>query len=276
MAGTTSPFLDSLLVGIQYFYPATVLIYYLASSLCSVCTLQKSSPKDGHVRRKFILRLLLLSVCTYFAQVVIVGVHSAIVGEWLGQQDAIICLLSCMLIFGVQLVYLSDSPKPVWYPYVGSIFLALMFDPLLEVLSVLQNPGALHTYLVYIDIVMTAIRYLALVTAAILYLAAPKALAKEIHDSEREALLGGVRSGNQVSESSENTQNSSYGTNNSSEDTTDTSDASADDAESPWERRERECKARLEKHLQEDGNWFAYAKRFLVCFTPPLLFHWCP
>ena len=268
MAAAAPSFASSLLSSLQYAYPALVLVYYIATCSFALCTLQVTSPRDSRVRRRPITCLLLVAVCTYVAQVATVALHSVIVGKWMGEQDALICLLSCILIYGVELVNLSDTEKPLWHPYIGSVVIALVLEPVLETLSVLRNFLRFSTCPTQVvDAILVTGRYMALASIVILYLVSRWMTAEDGDDSERQALIpkDDARIGNPGA--SENTQNRGYGSSDQSDDSTDASNPPVNDSESPWERRERESRAKMEKSLREKGNWFTMRRDSWYCLS---------
>jgi hypothetical protein len=211
---------------------------------------------------------MLLSILTYLAQAVVIFVSSAIANKWLGQQDTIIGLLSCILVFGVELAALSDSPEPVWHPYVGSYVIALVFEPVIAVVSFLFREKSPCTPVEVVDTLAIAIRYFCQVLIVSSYFYRRKDEVQDSgSDSERQSLLqkssdshGGVVD---ASDDADDTYGSTTYTSSN------TMVSPADNPESPWERRERQANEQMEKRLKENGNWFTYAKSFLVSNANP-------
>lgn len=78
-------------------------------------------------------------------------------------------------------------------------------------------------------------------------------------DAERQSLLGKKLAGKQTSEDSSKSYGGTTKTNNQESDTT--SDAGSEDM---WLAHQREAADKIQKRLQQDGNWFTYAKGFAV------------
>jgi hypothetical protein len=260
------------LASLHYAYPTTVFTYYMVSSTIAICTLQTSSSEEAHPRRRIIKWLLLFCVLTYLAQLLAMLAEAITQQTFALEQDVIISLLSCILVFGLEFAGLSDSPKVVWHPIIGSIGLALVFEPIIECLSMLSRPSGSLVTAEFLDIGIVAVRYFAFALATVFYFEGGWNAKKEKGtDSERQGLLGAdgqSGDGNGLKADQANDQQNGYGTNANS--TTESSGdgnqtATTERPESPWERRQREAREQMEKRLKEKGNWFTYAKSFLVC-----------
>jgi len=265
----------SALASLHYGYPIAVFVYYLASSAVAVCTLQTKSSDEGHKRQHIIKWLFLFGVLAFFAQLVALILQGVTQGRFPLEQDLTIGLLSCILVFGVEFAGISDSPNPVWYPFVGSLAMALVFEPIIAVLSLTSLPSESLGFVEFFVMSTIATRYLAFVLAFALYFEGGWSARREKGaDSERQSLLKPTESGtldghkDSGDEVEVGEQQTGYGT------TTEASEEESNDAnispstervESPWERREREAREQMEKRLKEKGNWFTYARSFMVC-----------
>jgi len=261
LAARLSP-LEALLVSLHYAYPTAVFLCFLVASSVSICTLQTATDKKPHPRRGLIQSLMLLAVLSFLVQFVAIVAPSLVARTWLGQQDAIISALSCILVFGIQLAILSDDEKPVWYPFIGPYLLAVAFEPALQIsLGIARNSRGWNCF-DFIEIAIVAARYIAVVGIIASYFAwGDRHKPESAGDAERQPLLknGGPTTS---SEDSESANGSGYGS--ASGESTNTGQAGGDSAESPWEKRQREAREQMEKRLKEHGNWFTYAKSFAV------------
>lgn len=79
-------------------------------------------------------------------------------------------------------------------------------------------------------------------------------------DAERQSLLGKSLAGKQSSEDSSKSYGGTKDTKTQNPDTTDTASSTA--SEDSWITRQREKEERVQKRLQQDGDWFTYAKGF--------------
>ncbi|OIW35415.1 hypothetical protein CONLIGDRAFT_566533 [Coniochaeta ligniaria NRRL 30616] len=258
--------LTSILFGLHYVYPAITFLYYLVTSSVAVCTLQTRSPGNKHIRLRLILSLLLFAVSTYLIQLLNLAVQSLISKSVIFSQDTGIGLLSCILVYGVEFAGLTNSDNPVWYPFIGSLWMALLMEPIIETLAVLTRRPDSLTHAQFLDIAIVAARYLALVTVLVIYYGLPCGTMLETgNEAERQFLIpkeDGQRQAD-TSAGAQGLDNSGYGSvPNESTDGT----QSGDSPESAWERRDREAKEQMEKRLAEQGNWFAYTRSFMVFF----------
>lgn len=260
------------LASLHYAYPVTVFLYYLVTSTIAVCTLQTMSSEQNHSRRRAITWLLGFVIATYFAQLLVLAIHGFVRHTSPpADQDTIISLLSCALAFGVVFAGLSGAEHPVWYPYMGSFVVALVFEPLVETLSLVARPPGLLTSVEALDISIVAARYLSVALALAFYLEGNRSSRREKGtDSERQSLLqtnGHAGDASDADDQTDGNRQSSYGaTSGGSADSGQSSESDSDD--NPYERRQRQASEKMEKRLKEKGNWVTYAKSFMVCDNP--------
>lgn len=266
--------LRQVLASLHYAYPTAIFLYYMVTSTIAVCTLQTKSSEQNHPRRRAISWLLMFIILTYFTQLLTLVARGIIQHVFPpADQDIIIGLLSCTLVFGVVFVGLSEAASPVWHPYVGSLGLALVFEPAIQALALAVRPAEPLAYTDLVDISSAAARYLAVILAVAFYLEGKCSWRREkCTDSERQSLLktnGNAGHHDTDSEdSSDGGQPNGYGaTSDVSTDASQSSDTDGD--ESPWERRERQASEQMEKRLKEKGNWVTYAKSFMVRAIAP-------
>ncbi len=306
---------DMALISLHYAYPVVVFGYFVVSSAIAVLTL---SDKKKHPRRRPLLVLMLLTVLSYIAQIITITIPYLFGEEWLGQQDAVISLLSCILAFGLQLVLLSDGEEVAWYPFIGPYLIALGFEPALEIVALFSRDGTPLSGPELAQLIVIAFRFLAIGLVVATYFSWRNIQdPKDATDSERQPLIpknpDGTPAQNTEEESSQ--PSSSYGstmttvTDNADDSSTDDSNGSDSESSSestkkkrskskngkakdgkskdgkfkesentnelPWERRERKRREEMEKRLKENGNWFDYAKRFLVSCAFSLILSRC-
>lgn len=255
----------AVLVALKYLYPATVFLYFFAASLLASCTLQalkkSQSARPERPSRRAVIVLLGCLLLTYVVQITILGTQS-IITKSAPIEHALINYLSCILVFGILFIQLIESETVVWYPFRGSWFLALCFELSISILTafhlkrmVLSRFDALH--IVFISLRLVSLSTLSAWTFLGLWSKAPPVL-----DGERQSLLP-EPNGDQFK-----TQGSSGKLGNSSSygSTTQNETGSSSNSESPWQRRHREGRESLEKRLEEEGNWFEYAKGFTTLF----------
>ncbi len=266
--------LRQILSSLHYAYPTVVFVYYMATSTVAVCTLQTRSSEQAHPRRRAITWLLMFIIMTYFAQLAVLAINSAVRHIFpVADQDTVIGLMSCALVFGVVFAGLSEAANPVWYAYLGPFGIALVVEPILETLALMVRPAGPPGFAEILDMSAVGSRYLAVVFAWGFYFEGTRTARPEKGtDSERQSLLKANGNGNACHDSdsdeqSEGTQQNGYGTtSDSSTEATDSNQSSdtENDDDNPYERRQRKASEQMEKRLKEKGNWFTYAKSFLV------------
>ncbi|KAK8082896.1 Heavy metal tolerance protein [Apiospora saccharicola] len=255
---------DRLLASIHYIYPTVVFTYFAITSAVAACTLQTTSdlPNPQHRRPRSIVGLLLLFNVLYLVQLVAEVVEAIIQQQW-PAPHAVVGLLSCMLVFGIQQTTLgSGASGIVWFPFYGSWLIALVAEPAIAaitILSTVHKPDHSSIHL-WVNVAIAAARYLVLALTAIVYFVWRARPEETNKDDESNPLL--PKSGDRSSEGN-CSGDSGYGTN--SEGNTEATN-SPSDGESPWERQEREAREKVEKRLKSEGSWVAYAKGFLVFF----------
>lgn len=261
------------LVGLHYLYPAIVFTYFIIASGVSVCTLQtlKASiqPKNQRVPRQSVRNVLLLIVLTYLAQLTATVIRSIVTKSWLGREDVVVGWLSWFMVYGVQSASLAQTEHPVWYPFYGTWLLALACEITLAVLYFSRNGKPLSGLPSMAHFGLCTLRSSLLLLLAVTYFSRRDGTTRaQSSDEECQSLLDSNGSAQQPelngngSTTAQQNQGQGYGS-------TQGSDAATKKRpnELPYERRQREGREKLEKRLQEEGNWFTYVRKFLV--SPP-------
>ncbi|KAK1991708.1 ABC transporter [Colletotrichum falcatum] len=251
--------LEELLDSLHYIYPALAFTYFVVASAVAVCTLQTlraaNSPGKEFIPRSWIINLFVAFVLTYVSQLAIIAIQSILLKEWIGQEHEVIGLLSCVLVFGTQLAFLSDTPHPVWTPYWGSWLISLALEPMIAVPDLILRRSSTFEHSRIGHFVFTGLRYYLLLTIVSVYVVQRiRASQEEASDEERQSLLGQDDPKSRLSSSGNGSQSSGsgYGTN--------------DPPESFWAERQRKAQEEMEKRLQEEGNWLTYIKGFTILF----------
>ncbi|OTB05557.1 hypothetical protein M426DRAFT_56873 [Hypoxylon sp. CI-4A] len=260
---------------LHYVYPLVVFVYFALTSAIAVCTLQTSdSEKVAHVRRKAIRYILFGFLSTFVAEVILKVVEIIGWGQW-PSQDAIIGLLSCVLIFGIEQNSLSSDSDTVWYPFYGSWIIALVFEPVNVALLFIaaRDPEATiptthekSSLFLQLQASIVIVRWV-LVLSAILTYFTWKQSGIDVEEDEERAPL--IPKPDQRVNGGDTSADSGYGTNSEGTNTEATNTETANsprDIESPWERQQRISREKIEKRLKNEGNWIAYAKGFLIFF----------
>lgn len=248
---------------LYYTYPAVVFLYFIASSLASACTLQRLKIDRAAERpgRRIVLALLGVFILSYVAQLATLVSCAVVDKRWPPEDHLVVGILSCLLIFGIQLSWLSDANSPVGFPFHGSWLLALSFEAAIGVL-VATKPRSNHPNRYELtETALSAARFaslLVLITWSCIGLWAGARAVPEAADEEQQSLL--PKDG--ATTATPGSNGTGYGATTGSEQT------SENTAEYTWERREREAREAMEKRLKEGGNWFEYTKGFMVRSLP--------
>lgn len=249
-----APSLEPLIKGLYYAYPTVVSLYYSLCYAIATCTLRTTASKDQHPRRRIITFLMAIASLTYLCQVVLI-----LCTQEPAREDAIVGLLSCALVFGLELALLHDTENPLWHPYIGSTVIGLAFDPLLEILSSWTRGRNSARAFRVTEAFLVATRLACFILIGAAYTLWRKKNTQELGtDSERQSLL-------RKKGDSEDTLVTEYGATEASED--DSTKASNKAPECEWERRQRLAKEQRDKRLKETGSWWTYAMGFKL-FLP--------
>ncbi|KXJ91797.1 hypothetical protein Micbo1qcDRAFT_203846 [Microdochium bolleyi] len=259
--------LPGLLYSLHYAYPVIAFLYYAITTAVSICTLQTTAT-DGtkvHPRRTAIVWLFAGFVVCFLGQLFNKVVEILVRGTW-PSQDTIIGLLSCVLVFGLQQNSLSSTASPVWYPYYGAWFIAVIVEPIMFALEFsVGSPQQSSPTFVVVGIAIAGLRYAILLSVVFTYFFLHGSANEIATDEERSLLLPKP----DRSSDGDCSADSGYGTNTETTNTEATNTEtvnSPSDPESPWERQERIAREQMEKRLKSEGSWFAYVKGFMVFF----------
>ncbi|KAI0484855.1 hypothetical protein GGR56DRAFT_47116 [Xylariaceae sp. FL0804] len=262
---------------LHYVYPLAVFVYFATASSVAACTLQNNSDpaKTAHRHYKSIWYLLLLFIGLFGMQAIVKIFEVLSSSRW-PSQDATLGLLSCILVFGIQQNALPAAQDVVWYPYYGSWLLSLVFEPPSAVLWFIAAqrpihdlhghayPGEAQVFRL-VDAAFSVARSVTILVVLLLFFIGRARGQSDESDEEQSPLI--PKTGQNLTDAS---TDSGYGTNTESASTgatnTDAAKSTAE-GESPWERRNRQTREKIEKRLQSEGNWISYVKGFQI-FLP--------
>ncbi|PFH57273.1 hypothetical protein XA68_15296 [Ophiocordyceps unilateralis] len=248
---------------LYYLYPAIIFLYFLASSLVSACTVQRFK-NDTHVQprrpsRRLVQTILGLFLVTYLGQLVTLIVCALTDHRWPPADYQVVGILSCLLIFGIQLSCLSGADSyRVSFAFHGSWLMALVFEALIAArIASAARPGLPVSYQMAEVALASARCVLMLLLGAPYWIGLFTAGPPPAPDEERDPLLPKPSVAAQPA-AQPAANEAGYGA---------TSSESGQNAgEYNWERREREARQVMEKRLKEGGNWFEYSKGFMILF----------
>jgi hypothetical protein len=263
---------SSALATIYYLYPATVFAFFSIASVVAACTLQSRHDDRRispiHPGRRAYFRFLAFFVATYAAQITATCIQAAVDKVWAAEEHVVISRFSCFLVFGIQLSRLFDvEPPTAMLPLQGSAFLSLVFEVTIAAWSVALIDQKATGYPMF-DLSLTVVRCLSLFVMTVwTFIRFCVASASSASDEERESLLpkNDDPQGTTVANGNQTTPPTGYG---AAQRGNQSAQGNANgEVEYSWERRRREAREAMEKRLKQGGNWFQYAKGFMVCFV---------
>lgn len=172
-----------------------------------------------------------------------------------------------MLVWAIPVLILLDTKFPVWYPYYGVWFIAVVSEILLFILLIITS----RTYGAFelISLSIQCLRICAILALLSIYL--KLRTSKESYsneDAERQALIHKTLAPEQsrATNTTDSGNGNGYGAiaNTKTTDGTSKSDDS-DDSDDAFFIRSNKAKQRVLKRLENDGNWWTYVKGFSVC-----------
>lgn len=161
----------------------------------------------------------------------------------------------------LQILILSDTKFPVWYPYYCTWFIAVLMEfTLLLMSSLYKRPETAFDFLL---VVIQSLRIVAFIVLPSLYFGLRNGIkVYDSDDAERQSLLAKKLAPNQS-----NLENGNgYGgtTDDSTQQSETADDASDAGSEDSWLGEQRKAQELIAKRLENDGNWWTYAKGFSV------------
>lgn len=169
-----------------------------------------------------------------------------------------------MLVWGIPVLILLDTKFPVWYPYYGIWFIAAISEIILAILSNVSS----RTYGVF-ELISLSIQCLRVCTIlALLCIYLGLRARKESYgnwDAERQALIRKTLAPKQSKANNIADSGNGYGAVSNTEtiDPTSKSDNS-DDSDDGFFRGSNKARERVQRRLENDGNWWTYVKGFSV------------
>lgn len=174
-------------------------------------------------------------------------------------------LITSAITFGIQILALLETKFPVWYPYSVTWFLGLLVESVLLIVpKVLAHPKGSFDFVFF---VIETLRVLAFAILLILYFCLRNDEKEyDNNDAERQSLLRKKLAKKSSSSDRSVTNGKDYGTTGDtstegSETATNTSQAESEDS---YLADQKKAMDMITKRLEQDGDWFTYAKGFTV------------
>ena len=160
---------------------------------------------------------------------------------------------------------MTDSKFPVWYPYYVTWFVGIIVELVLAVVpNVFKPPKSPFDYVV---IVIQGLRICIFIVLPSLYFGLRNDKKEYDNcDAERQSLLRKKLAPKASSSDNSTANGNGYGaTTDANAQESDTADNASDaGSEDSWLAEQRKAQEMIDKRLQQDGNWFTYAKGFMV------------
>lgn len=209
-----------LIPSLHYIYPAVVFLYFATTTIVAFCTLTTTSAasKAKHAKLTTIISLLLLCLVSYLGQLVLRAIEGFLRHNW-PSPDTTVGLLSCVLVYGIELSTLQGPSSSNWLPLYGSWCIALALEPIIAVLSILDHASKdlpRSAVFLWVDIAFMFFRYVTLLLTVLTYFLWRSKAEIEGDDNEQTPL---IRKPDERLAQGDEVADSGYGTN--SEENTD-------------------------------------------------------
>jgi hypothetical protein len=179
-----------------------------------------------------------------------------------------IYVLTSILVWGVLLLSLLDSKYPVWYPYYGSWFIALASEGTLLIFPLVYHSAS--DPFDYVVISIQSVRVWVLVLLLAIYFG-QKCKTRYTDDEEVQPLISdssssdSITAKNKQARANGNGHGSVYGsTETGTTAVTSASDDEDSDSDEESNKSDRIARQKMTERLQDNGNWWTYAKSFSV------------
>ncbi|KAL6718941.1 hypothetical protein ACLMJK_003176 [Lecanora helva] len=237
---------------VYYLSPILLISYYIIAVAVSVCTLQNlKSPRNSP--RKILLALTCMVLLSYFAEDCMLVVDAFKNNGYHYSTASNTYVLSNTMIWTILALSVWSAGKSVWYPYYGSWFIALIAEGLLLALGL--GYGYYTNGFAYARMTVEACRLLLLVALPTTLFTNP-AKGADTEDEESSALLRHKKAAT----------NDTHASNGAPQYGSITASSPEEEVEDEAQRRKDEEQQKLDRRLQESGNWFRYIARFSVLF----------
>ncbi|OCL06197.1 putative ABC transporter, partial [Glonium stellatum] len=241
----------------RYLTPLLVAAFFGAASAVVFCTLQSSkklaSSKTRHSTALWLTSAVLVS---YVVESALYVLRALVQQGWWAPQDAVLYVMTSVLVWGCIFLVLWETKAPVWTPYVGSWVCGFGLEVVVCTLSTLTFPRednfdnarlALQTLRIFILLILSG-------NGILLAYGGGKGEGQQ--DEEQQSLLGNAQNGSATPSQGA----AEYGAipNNSNDNENGDEDSQDDN---------KKLKEQQRKRLQEEGGWLGYLKGFLI-FLP--------
>ena len=151
----------------------------------------------------------------------------------------------------------------MWYPYYGTWFIGIVVELILLVVPNVFDPPKKPFEFTILAIQISRTSFFIILPSLFFGLRNDDKLYED-SDVERQSLLK-KKLGNKPSSEASTLNANGYGTNTDNSQDSDTAGNASDTSEDSFLAHQRKAQAKIDKRLEQDGNWFTYAKGFTVC-----------
>lgn len=246
----------------RYLTPLLVAVFFGAASAVVFCTLQSSKKTtSSKSRHSAAIWLTLAVLVSYIAESALYVFRALVQHGWWAPQDAVLYVMTSVLVWGCIFLVLWESKAPVWTPYVGSWLCGFGLEIIVCTLSTIAFSREDDFDNARLALQILRIFILLFLSGNGILLAYRGGKWEGQRDEERQSLLGNTQnSGARTSESE-----MGYGTTPKNSKDNESGDES--DGEEESEDDNKKLKEQQRKRLEEQGGWLGYLKGFLI-FLP--------
>ncbi|KAL8799532.1 MAG: hypothetical protein Q9182_005807 [Xanthomendoza sp. 2 TL-2023] len=257
-------------VAFLYATPAIVLLYYLATVIVSVCTLQTGRKRKLDRLRNATAWCINSILITYLAQCIDLFIDSTSPTSTISTVPANInATLSTLLWFLIVIVF-QASKRPVLHPYLGACLVTLVLEVVAFSLCASHALSkAVEHILLAIQSLRFALLLLLLAFHARAWLASTSARADEESASllTRPSVLAADLDGSTKSAGNYGSIVVTQTSHSNSADSDDSDNSDDDDSHHSFTKAAKVRQRLMKRRLKKEGNWFTYLRGFSI-FLP--------
>ncbi|KAH9825562.1 ABC transporter transmembrane region [Teratosphaeria destructans] len=258
----------------HYATPVAIVVYFLTAKTVGAIFLHQPSRRAGAALRRWLAVLLLVSVVlTVIGEGLSLTAQAIKHSSWAPRQDTIIYSLVSLVAYSSLGLGLLENRNPLWHPYLGAWFVALLLEvPCTALLALADGLGDNDAVSRLTVSTIRCVLLLALCISGSAF-ALQDRRTSSVKQDETEPLLtnGSTGVNGQANKVTNGTQ---YGSITGHADSVTAGVNSGDDetdldSDSEEPEKDAELKAQQRKRLEESGSWFNYMKDFKI-FIPML------
>ncbi|CAJ2514324.1 Uu.00g024430.m01.CDS01 [Anthostomella pinea] len=184
-----------LLVVLHYTYPLAVFLCFAVTSITAICLPSLGGTIRTHTKKFPICCCLFLFIGCFCLEGALEVAEVIIWHHW-PSEDAIVSLLLCILVFGMELDVLTGASNVIWYRFYGSWVIALLCDlaNIVLLLAQIQNPSTNYDRLPVLGhAFLVVVRCVLMLSAFKIYFSCESQVEHRERDSKRSLLSNAKR-----------------------------------------------------------------------------------